>query len=80
MMPQRASEPAGIAIGLLLVGGGALLLDSLFGVWVAFSIVAVLAGAAAGGATVQRRRAVRLEHEQREWRRILWEEWRYREE
>lgn len=80
MMPQRASEPAGIASGLLLVGGGVLLLDSLFGVWVAFSIVAVLAGAAAGGAAVQRRRAVRLEDEQREWRRILWEEWRYREE
>ena len=48
MTPQRANDPAAIAIGLLLVGGGALLLNLLFGVWIAFSIIAVLAGAQPG--------------------------------
>lgn len=79
-MKQRRNDPASLAVGVLLCGGGALLLNSLLGVWTAFGIVSAFAIGIAAGAEAQRRKTARHEYEQREWKRIVWEEWGYRDE
>ncbi|MCX4666491.1 hypothetical protein OG453_07385 [Streptomyces sp. NBC_01381] len=74
------ADPTAVAIGLLIFGGGAILLNLLFGAWVAFSIIAAAAISLSAGIEVRRRQSVKREHEQLEWKRILWEEWGYRSE
>ncbi|OEJ58749.1 hypothetical protein BGM19_12835 [Streptomyces agglomeratus] len=77
MTPPRANDPAAIAIGLLLFGGGALLLASLFGIWTAFSLVVLVAFGIAVSVEARQRRIARRWREEQEWRRILRDEWGY---
>lgn len=79
-MLRWGNDSTALAIGLLLFGGGALILGSLFGVWASFSFIIVTAFGVSAGAEAQRRRILRGRYEQREWRRIVWEEWGYRSE
>lgn len=69
------NDPTALAIGVLVTGGGALLLSSLFGIWVSFSIISAIAVAIAIGAESQRRREAQREREQQEWNRIVRDEW-----
>ncbi|MGB8944957.1 MAG: hypothetical protein WCD21_32710 [Streptomyces sp.] len=78
MKPQPSNTSAGIAIGLLLFGCGTLLLNTLFGVWIAFSVTTTVALCLGLGAEVQHRRVEQRERELREWKRIVREEWGYR--
>ncbi|MFF0136494.1 hypothetical protein ACFYRN_08610 [Streptomyces sp. NPDC005227] len=79
MISRQDYDPTSLAVGVLVIGGGALLLSLLFGMWAAFSVVVAMALAITVGAAVQCRRDARQERERREWRRIIWEEWGYRE-
>lgn len=74
-MPSRRNEPEAIAIGLLVFGGGALLMSSLFGVWTAFASVVVTTTAISIAAEAHRRRRAQADYERQVWRRTLWEEW-----
>ncbi|MGW4991681.1 hypothetical protein ACWEQ3_29140 [Streptomyces mirabilis] len=76
MIPRQDYDPTSLAVGVLVIGGGALLLSLLFGMWAAFSVVVAIALAITVGAAVQCRRNARQE---REWRRVICEEWGYRE-
>jgi hypothetical protein len=79
-MYRPENTPTAVAVGLLTFGGGALLLSRLLGIWIAFSIVVAAAIGIATCVDIQRRRTVQREHVERNWKRILWEEWGYRDE
>lgn len=79
-MRRLANDPTAIAVGLLIFGGGVLLLASLCGVWISFVAVVGISIGLAVVVEVQRRRTARREQEERQWKRIVWEEWGYRVE
>lgn len=80
VMRRPVNDPTALAVGLLVFGGGALLLASLCGVWIAFAAVVGISVSLAIVVEAQCRRAARREQEQRQWKRIVWEEWGYRVE
>ncbi len=77
MTPPGANEPAAIAIGLLLFGGGTWLLASLFGIWTAFGLVVLVASGIAWSVDARQRRIARQRRVEQEWRRIVRDEWGY---
>ncbi|MFE3638123.1 hypothetical protein [Streptomyces sp. NPDC059168] len=80
VMRRPAHDPTAVAVGLLVFGGGVLLLASLCGVWISFVAVVSISVGLAVIVEAQRRRNMRAEHEERQWKRIVWEEWGYRVE
>ena len=77
---RPVNDPTGVAVGLLVFGGGALLLASLCGIWIAFAAVVGISISLAIVVEAQCRRTARREQEERQWKRVVWEEWGYRVE